>query len=82
MALFNFVNGLSADYIDPGYSIALQGLIFTLIVFVYRNQEVLFYIYKGNFNVKNYNIFNNTITLSSIYHYWVNTEQEYDYVCS
>jgi len=21
-----------------------------LIVFVYRNQEVLFYIYKGNFN--------------------------------
>ena len=50
MALLNFVNGLSADYIDPGYSIALQGLIFTLIVFVYRNQEVLFYIYKGNFN--------------------------------
>ena len=50
MALLNFVNGLSADYIDPGYSIALQGLRFTLIVFVYRNQEVLFYIYKGNFN--------------------------------
>ena len=50
MALLNFVNGLSADYIDPGYSIALQGLIFTFIVFIYRNQEVLFYIYKGNFN--------------------------------
>ena len=50
MALCNFINGFSADYIDPGYSIALQGLIFTLIVYVYRNQEVLFYIYKGNFN--------------------------------
>ena len=50
MALFNFINGFSADYIDPGYSLALQGLIFTLIVFVYRNHEVLFYIYKGNYN--------------------------------
>jgi hypothetical protein len=48
--LFNFINGFSADYIDPGYSLALQGLIFTLIVFVYRNHEVLFYIYKGNYN--------------------------------
>ncbi len=46
MALFNFINGFSADYIDPGYSLALQGLIFTLIVFVYRNHEVLFYIFK------------------------------------
>ena len=50
MALFNFINGLSADYIDPSYSIALQGLIFALIIYIYRNQEVLFYIYKGNFN--------------------------------
>ena len=50
MAFFNFINGISADYIDPGYSIALQGLIFTSIIFVYRNQEVLLYIYKGNIN--------------------------------
>ena len=29
MALFNFLNGLSADFIDPGYSLAIQGIIFT-----------------------------------------------------
>ena len=48
MALFNFLNGLSADFIDPGYSLAIQGIIFTLIVIIYRNQNVLSSIYSGN----------------------------------
>tara|TARA_Y100001934_G_C12172739_1_gene687509 strand:- start:354 stop:1031 length:678 start_codon:yes stop_codon:yes gene_type:complete len=48
MALFNFLNGLSADFIDPGYSLAIQGIIFTLIVIIYRNQKVLRNIYSGN----------------------------------
>ena len=48
MALFNFINGLTADYIDPGYSIAIQGLIFALIVFLSRKQKVLSSIYSGN----------------------------------
>ena len=39
MALFNFINGLSADYIDPGYSIAIQGLVFALIVILSRNKN-------------------------------------------
>ena len=48
MALFNFLNGLSADFIDPGYSLAIQGIIFTLIVIIYRNQNILSSIYSGN----------------------------------
>ena len=48
MALFNFLNGLSADFIDPGFSIAAQGIIFTLIVIFTKNQEVLRTIYSGN----------------------------------
>ena len=50
MALFNFLNGLTADYIDPGYSIAIQGLIFALIVFLSRKQKVLSTIYSGDSN--------------------------------
>ncbi|MBI63376.1 MAG: hypothetical protein CL775_05185 [Chloroflexi bacterium] len=50
MALFNFLNGLTADYIDPGYSIAIQGLVFTLIVFLSRKQKALSSIYSGNSN--------------------------------
>ena len=50
MALFNFLNGLTADYIDPGYSIGIQGLIFALIVFLSRKQKVLSTIYSGNSN--------------------------------
>jgi hypothetical protein len=51
MALFNFINGLSADYIDPGYSIAIQGLIFTFIVILSRNKnKVLSSIYAGDSN--------------------------------
>jgi len=48
MALFNFLNGLSADFIDPGFSIAAQGILFTLIVIFTKNQEVLRSIYSGN----------------------------------
>ena len=48
MALFNFLNGLTADYFDPGYSIAAQGLIFTLIVILTRKQKILSLIYSGN----------------------------------
>ena len=48
MALFNFLNGLSADFIDPGFSIAAQGILFTLIVIFTKNQEVLRSIYTGN----------------------------------
>ena len=48
MASFNFLNGLSADFIDPGYSLAIQGIFFTLIVIIYRNQNVLSSIYSGN----------------------------------
>ena len=48
MALFNFLNGLTADYLDPGYSIAIQGLIFTLIIILSRKQKVLSSIYSGN----------------------------------
>ncbi len=47
MALFNFLNGLSADFIDPGFSIAAQGILFTLIVILSRNQKVLRSIYSG-----------------------------------
>ena len=51
MALFNFINGLSADYIDPGYSIAIQGLVFALIVILSRNKnKVLSSIYSGDSN--------------------------------
>ena len=50
MALFNFLNGLTADYIDPGYSIAIQGFVFALIVFFSRKQKVLSTIYSGNSN--------------------------------
>jgi len=48
MALFNFLNGFSADYIDPGYSIAAQGIFFTLLVIFTRNQKVLGSIYSGD----------------------------------
>ena len=48
MALFNFLNGFSADYIDPGYSIAAQGIFFTLIIIFTRNQKVLGSIYSGD----------------------------------
>ena len=48
MALFNFLNGLTADYFDPGYSIAAQGLIFTLIIILTRKQKILSSIYSGN----------------------------------
>jgi len=47
MALFNFLNGLVADFIDPGYSLAIQGIFFTLLVIIYRNQEVLKNVYSG-----------------------------------
>ena len=51
MALFNFINGLSADYIDPGYSIAIQGLVFALIIILSRNKnKVLSSIYSGDSN--------------------------------
>tara|TARA_B100001996_G_C18664425_1_gene594347 strand:- start:121 stop:1425 length:1305 start_codon:yes stop_codon:yes gene_type:complete len=51
MALFNFINGFSADYIDPGYSIAIQGLVFALIVILSRNKnKVLSSIYSGDSN--------------------------------
>jgi len=48
MALFNFLNGFSADYIDPGYSIAAQGIFFTLLIIFTRNQKVLGSIYSGD----------------------------------
>ena len=48
MALFNFLNGLSADFIDPGYSIAGQGIFFTLLVIFSRKQKVLASIYRGD----------------------------------
>jgi len=48
MALFNFLNGLSADFIDPGYSIAGQGMFFTLLVIFSRKQKVLASIYRGD----------------------------------
>ena len=47
MALFNFLNGLSADFIDPGFSIAAQGILFTLIVIFTKNEEILRAIYSG-----------------------------------
>jgi len=48
MALFNFLNGLSADFIDPGYSIAGQGIFFTLLVIFSRKQKILASIYRGD----------------------------------
>jgi MFS family permease len=48
MALFNFLNGFTADYFDPGYSIAIQGLIFALIIIISRKHKVLNSIYSGN----------------------------------
>ncbi|MEC7838026.1 MAG: MFS transporter [Chloroflexota bacterium] len=48
MALFNFLNGFSADYLDPGYSIAAQGIFFTLLIIFTRNQKVLGTIYSGD----------------------------------
>ena len=48
MALFNFLNGFSADYIDPGYSIAAQGIFFTMLIIFTRNQKVLGSIYSGD----------------------------------
>lgn len=48
MALFNFLNGFSADYLDPGYSIAAQGIFFTLLIIFTRNQKVLGSIYSGD----------------------------------
>ena len=50
MALFNFINGLLADLINPGYSLAIQGILFSLIVIIYRNQKVLRFIYSGKAN--------------------------------
>ncbi|MBC62815.1 MAG: hypothetical protein CL746_00565 [Chloroflexi bacterium] len=47
MALFNFLNGLYADFFDPGYSIAIQGLIFVLIIILTRKNEILSSIYSG-----------------------------------
>jgi len=47
MALFNFINGFTADFIDPGFSIAAQGILFTLIVIFTKNEEVLRSIYSG-----------------------------------
>jgi len=47
MALFNFLNGLYADFFDPGYSIAIQGIIFVLIVILTRKNEILSSIYSG-----------------------------------
>ena len=50
MALFNFINGLLADLINPGYSLAVQGILFSSIVIIYRNQKVLRFIYSGKAN--------------------------------
>jgi len=47
MALFNFLNGLYADFFDPGYSIAIQGIIFVLIVILTRKNYILRSIYSG-----------------------------------
>tara|TARA_B100002051_G_C16406840_1_gene472672 strand:- start:114 stop:635 length:522 start_codon:yes stop_codon:yes gene_type:complete len=47
MALFNFLNGLYADFFDPGYSIAIQGMIFVLIVIITRKNFILRSIYSG-----------------------------------
>jgi len=51
MAFFNFINGLTADYFDPGYSIAIQGLIFIIIILISQKKEkVLISIYNGKSN--------------------------------
>ncbi len=48
MAFFNFLNGLTADYIDPGFSIAFQGMIFAIIVlWTQRKEDVLISVYNG-----------------------------------
>ena len=62
MAFFNFLNGLTADYIDPGFSIAFQGMIFAIIVlWTQRKEDVLISVYNGKSNElskysKQYNI--------------------------
>ena len=47
MALFNFLNGLYADFFDPGYSIAIQGITFVSIVIITRKNFILRSIYSG-----------------------------------
>ena len=51
MAFFNFLNGLTADYIDPGFSIAFQGMIFaTIVLWTQRKEDVLISVYNGKSN--------------------------------